>query len=228
METKPPRRRIFLLRIGTIALCAAAVIGYLASGPEISVQALLSKSPNNPIAAAGLLLSLYAFKSITVVFPIIVLEITAGILFPTGIALAVNFVGLLIVATIQYWIGRFSGTQAIDTIAAKYPKLGWLLDQQQERGAFLCFFLRIISCLPGDMVTMYLGATKVPYGQNLLFGSLGMLPGMVLATLVGQSIQDPRSPMFWISLGLMALLSAASVLAYCLYRRSRRKGGGGN
>lgn len=88
---------------------------------------------------------------------------------------------------------------------------------------FLCFFLRVISCLPGDVVTMYLGATKTPFWKNLLAGSLGLLPGMVLATFMGESVQQPQSPMFWICGGLMSTFAALSAGLYYWYRRTMKR-----
>lgn len=97
------------------------------------------------------------------------------------------------------------------------------MDKQQSNSLFLCFFLRVISCLPGDLVTMYFGATGTPFWQNLLGGVLGILPGMVLATLMGSSIQDPSSPIFWISALLAVTLSVLSAALYYVYQR-RAKG----
>ena len=97
------------------------------------------------------------------------------------------------------------------------------MEKQQSHSFFLCFFLRIISCLPGDIVTMYLGATHVPYWKNLLAGGLGILPGLILATLMGANIQDPTSPAFWISAGLSVGLAVLSTVLYYLYLRKQKK-----
>jgi uncharacterized membrane protein YdjX (TVP38/TMEM64 family) len=70
---------------------------------------------------------------------------------------------------------------------------------------------------------MYLGATQTSFWQNLLGGMLGILPGMILATLMGSSIQDPGSPAFWISAILRVTLAALSILLYYAYRRKLSK-----
>ncbi|MGN0313669.1 MAG: TVP38/TMEM64 family protein [Fusicatenibacter sp.] len=199
-------------------LILLAVIIYFLVNPDISVQTVLSYTPENPILAAIVLLLLYAVKSVTVVFPLIVLEITAGHLFPTGIALLVNLAGLTILMTIPYEAGRFSGMDTVNSLIQKYPKLGSILGLQQRNSFFLSFLLRVIGCLPGDIVTMYLGATETPYYQNLIGGVLGLLPRMILATILGSSIQDPASPMFWISAALTVILMAVSVGGYYIYR----------
>lgn len=212
-----------ILRFLLPAVCILVLMVYILASPEVSVQTLLNHTPQNPVAAA-VLLALYALKSATVFFPLILLEIVTGHLFSPGTALLINFVGVIITLTVPYWIGRWAGMNTIQKWVDKYPKFGVILGKQQNNSWFLCFFLRIISCLPGDIVTMYFGATKTPFQRNLFSGLLGVLPGMVLATLMGESIQDTGSPMFWISAGLTVILAAASVLLYYTYcRKLRRK-----
>jgi uncharacterized membrane protein YdjX (TVP38/TMEM64 family) len=208
-----------MLRLFLLAICILILTVCFIASPELSVQTLLDHTPQNPVAAAAAILVLYVLKSVTVFFPLIILEIAVGHLFSHWVAFLINFIGMLIILTVPYWIGRATGMDAIQKQIQKHPKFGEILDKQQDRSFFLCFFLRVISCLPGDIVTMYLGATKTPFWKNLVAGALGVLPGMISATLMGESIQDPQSPMFWLSAGLMILLAALSVLFYYLYRR---------
>lgn len=206
-----------------IVLCILMIAFYFIEGREISVQELLALSPENSIATAVLFLLLYALKSISVVFPLVILEIAVGYLFSNGVALAVNFFGIVLVLTIPYWIGHFAGTDAVQKLVKKYPKFEAVLGKQQKNSLFLCFFLRIIGCLPGDVVSMYLGSTQTPFYKNLVGGVLGLSPCMILATLIGENIQNPQSPMFWISVGLKILLAGVSLLLYYLYRKRIQK-----
>lgn len=214
-----------ILRVILSAIFILVLTVYFIVSPNVSVQTLLNHAPKNPVAAAAVLLALYIFKSATVFFPLIILEIAVGYLFSPWIALLINFIGMLIILTVPYWIGRAAGMDAIQKLLQKYPKFREILDKQQDSSFFLCFFLRVISCLPGDIVTMYLGATKTPFWKNLVAGALGVLPGMILATFMGESIQDPKSPMFWLFGGLTVILAALSVLLYYLYRRRIQKKG---
>lgn len=216
---KKQTNRVSLIKKWIPILCVACLLGILLASPAVSVQTLLDYSPENPVLAAILLLVLYLLKSATLFFPLIILEISAGYLFPHRIALAVNLAGLLIILTVPYLMGRARGINRIQQLIQKYPRFRNILDKQEENSRFLCFFLRIISCLPGDVVTMYFGAVGMPFTQNLGFGLLGLLPGMVLATLMGSSIQDPSSPVFWLSALFMGVLAALSLLFYYLYQR---------
>lgn len=212
-----------ILRFLLLAICILILTVYIIASPEVSVQTLLSHTPQNPVAAAAVLLALYAFKSATAFIPLILLEIVTGHLFSPGTALLINFMGMIITLTVPYWIGKAAGIESIQKLVKKYPRFGSLIGKQQDNAFFLCFFLRIISFLPGDVVTMYLGATRTPFWKNLLAGALGVLPGMILATFMGSSIQEPGSPAFWISTILMLVLAALSVLLYYAYRRKMKK-----
>ncbi len=216
-----------ILRFLLLAVCISVLTVYIIANPEVSVQTLMSYTPPNPVAAAAVLLALYAFKSVTVFIPLILLEIVTGHLFSPGTALLVNFMGIIITLTVPYWIGRFAGMNTTQRLINKYPKFDAILHKQQDNSYFFCFLLRIISCLPRDIVTMYFGATKMPFRKNLIPGILGVLPGMILATLMGENIRNPDSPMFWISAGLTVLFAGGSVLLYYLYnRRLHRKEAG--
>lgn len=204
------------------AFCVFLLIYFIAD-PDLSTKAVQSLTYKNPFAAASIFLLLYALKSATVFFPLIVLEAAVGHLFPSWVALGINFLGMLIILTVPYWIGRTVGMAAIEKLVQKYPRFEKIIIHQQGVSLFLCFFLRILSCFPGDVVTMYLGATKVPYWKNLLFGILGVFPMMILTTLMGNSIQNPRSPSFWISVVLIVVLSLLSILLYYLYRYRLQK-----
>ena len=205
------------------AIFLLLAVGCVIGNQNISVETLLAFTPQDPVKAMIILLLLYALKSVTVFFPVIILEIVVGHLFSPYVALGVNFAGMLIILTIPYLIGKAAGIEAIQKLVQKYPRFGEIIGTQQDNALFLCFFLRIISCLPGDVVTMYLGATRTPFWQNLIAGTLGLLPGMVLATFMGSSIQDPRSPAFWLSAALMVTLAAVSVFLYYLYHRRLQK-----
>ena len=190
---------------------------------DITPEMVLNYTPQNPFLAAGVLLLLHVVKCTTIFFPLIVLQIVAGHLLPAWAAILVNLLGIQICLTLPYWIGHFVGIGTIRKLTDRYPKFQTVLEHQQENSLFLCFFLRITSVLPGDIVTLYFGATHVPFRYNLIGGTLGILPGMTLATLNGSSIRDPSSPMFWVSVTLSFLLSTGSALGYYIYRRHIHK-----
>lgn len=215
-----PRSR---LRKAILALLLSGCAALFAIGPDLTLDAVLARAPQNPQALACLFLLLYAVKGATMFFPLLILQAAVGYLFPLPAALAVNFLGMVIDLAVPYLMGRRAGQKMVDKILARYPKFEVFLQKQQDHAFFLNFLMRVCSCLPGDVVTLYFGATGVPFWQNLLGGSLGVLPGMVLATILGKSLEDPSSPAFWISAGLSVGLAVLSTVLYGVYLRHQKR-----
>lgn len=197
-----------------VAICALLIILPLASGKEITVQAVIDYTPENPSAAALVILLLYALKSMSFVFPIAVLQIATGHLFQTPIALLINFLGRAITLSIPYWAGRFSGSDMVESLTKKYPRLEAICSRQGRNPLFISFLLRTFCFLPGDAVSLYLGATKIPFPYYLSGGILGTTLGVMLSTILGSSITDPASPAFILSASLMASTAIISTLLY--------------
>lgn len=214
MKTQKNKRIITFLKTLPLIICIIFIVLFLASGNEITVQTVLRYTPDSPFAAAITILLLYALKSVSFVFPIAVLQIAVGHLFQTPVALLINFSGRAITLSIPYWIGRFSGSGLINSLQGKYPKIKEILDRQERNPVFTSFLLRTFCFLPGDAVSLYLGAVRIPFPCYLTGGILGTALGVVLATILGSSITEPGSPAFWLSASLMAFIAIISVIFY--------------
>lgn len=224
MKPRKNHKNFTFLKFLPLIACAVFMILFLASGREITVQTVLSYTPKSPLMAAMVILLLYALKSVSFVFPIAVLQIATGHLFWTPAALLINFLGRAITLSIPYWVGRFSGSDMMDSLQKKYPKLKEICSKQEQKPIFISFLLRTFCFLPGDAVSLYLGAAKIPFRYYLTGGILGTTLGVVLSTLLGSSITEPGSPAFWLSAVLMALTAAVSFSFYLYDTRKKRNG----
>lgn len=219
---KPQKnKRISILKSLPLIICMILIVLFLVSGNDITVQAVLSYTPESPFAAAMVILLLYALKSVSFVFPVAVLQIAAGHLFDTPAALLLNFLGRAVTLSIPYWIGRFSGSDLISNLQGKYPRLKEFCGRQGQNPVFISFLLRTFCFLPGDAVSLYLGAIRIPFSYYLTGGVLGTTLGVVLATILGASITEPGSPAFWLSASLMIFMAVISSIFYL--RSSRKK-----
>lgn len=213
----------FILKILPFAVIGALIAAIAASGKEMSVETVLAYMPNNLLLAAGVLMIMYALKSLSLIFPILVLHVAAGMIFPVWTAMILNIVGTGIAYTIPYVIGRVSGASAADKLMEKYPKARDFIGIQKNSGWFLSFILRAVSCLPADIVSMYLGSIKTPYMTYITAGVLGTLPGLIPATVAGMSLMNPKSTVFIISVAATVITSLGSVLIYWMIKRRSAK-----
>ena len=208
-----------ILKAVTWVLYATLILLAVYYGRNITLDTLLSFSPQNKFLAALFLLGLFALKSISVFFPIIVLQIASGFLFPAPIALLVNLIGTAIGFALPYALGRFLGSETAAKKINKNEKIRRIIQKQRKHEFFLSFFLRVISCLPSDLVSMYLGVLRFKFPHYLLSSMLGALPGIIPATFMGQSIRDPLSPQFIGAVAITLICSAISIIYYYFYCR---------
>ena len=178
---------------------------------DLSVEKILRYTPKEPLKAALLMLVFYAVKSVSFVFPIAVLQLAVGHLFSTGTALLVNFLGRAVTLALPYWMGRFSGSSMVENLTSKYPKLKTVVDYQNGNPLYISFFMRTLNFLPGDAVSLFLGAVKIPFEVYMLGGMLGTF---ILATIFGANIKNPGSPAFWLSAVLLVMISVFSILIH--------------
>ena len=182
------------------------------SSEPLSVNTILRYTPENAMLAAGIVLLLFALKSLTVVFPLSILYLASGIIFQPVIAVLISTVGLAITITIPYWIGKYSGKQIVQEICQKYPKAGMIAQYQRTNTFFACFITRIVGFLPGDIVSIYFGACDTAYLIYLAAGVSGSLLSIITTILLGEKISTPFSVEFMIVLLCRILVSVGAVV----------------
>ena len=203
-----------------VILLLAVLLLYFHNAYGITAEQILSWQPENLILAAAVLLIGYAVKSMLVFIPIMLLQILAGHIYSRETAIFINLLGLIVIIAVPYWIGKKLGTVKMEALLAKYPKIKDVLKVQEDNEMALCFMLRACAVPPADVVTMYLGATGMPFTTNVIGGVLGCFPSMVLTTFLGANIRDPESPAFWKALALNVFWVILSGLSFWLFRKA--------
>lgn len=194
----------------------------LSQRDKLTVENIVNFSPKNLFLAALVLLALYAVKGISMLINGYILYIAAGIMFSTPLALAINFVGSLIMISIPYLMGRKGGAATVEKLSAKYKKLETLRDKPKQNEYLSSFFLRILGVLPCEIVSMFLGACELHYGKYLMGSMAGLLPSIVATTIMGQYASTPGSPQFVIAATIWVIgVVTGVVLSYADKKKKR-------
>lgn len=206
-----------LLMIGIMAVLYITVFRHM------TPEQILEYTPAEPIAAAVVILLMYALKSMSYFFPMMLIAAAAGAIFPVYIAIPLNLFGLVIMATVPYLLGKYIESEAVDRLALKYKKIEMIKEYSRDRQLSGAFFLRIISCLPYDIVSLAMGSLRFDYKKFLLGSFLGTAPGFILTTIMGSAITEPLSPEFLICAGAEVFIAIVSALAYKLHKSRAAK-----
>lgn len=221
MEKKNASKTIRIILFSL--LFAIILFLYIRYRDQITVEQIVNYTPSEPLAAAFIMLVLFAVKSFCIFIYCGILYAASGLMFPLPIAIAVNIVGTFIMTSIPYAIGRRAGGAHVEKLFHKYPKLEIVRELKDKDGLFASFFVRIIGLLPSDPVSMVFGAGRVPFWKYTLGTLLGILPMIIVFSVMGTNINDPTSPAFITSACIMLGLTILSMAFYLLRKHIQKK-----
>lgn len=221
---KNPRKGLGRVCLG--CLWAGLVLFCFRNRNALTPEMLAAYSPSDPVLASALLLGLFGVKSLSVVIYSGLLYAASGILFPLPWAVAVNLCGTVIMVSLPYWIGRKTGGQKAEEIVKKYPRAAELRRLRSESDVLFAFLVRVIGRLPSDVVSLYMGAIKMPYLRYLLGSVLGLLPHTVTFPLISAGLLREDAPGFaWaIAAEVLYVAVAAGACALCQKNKKPHQG----
>lgn len=182
---------------------------------QISVEDILSHTPESLPLAALTLLGIYCIKSFIMVIPVAILYISAGLLFPTGWAIVISYACLIVELSVGYLIGYQINTDKINKLINKNKKVRHFFSLQNANSGLTCFFARLFP-LPLDIISLYFGASKVKYLTYLGLSLLGLSPKMIPYVIAGGAITTPLSPEFIIPFSISI---AITIIIFFVYRK---------
>jgi len=206
-----------------LVMIAIFAVMYFTTFRNVTAEQLLAYTPENIWLAAIVIIAMFSLKSLTVFFPMIVIVTACGMAAPNiWVALAINTLGIFCMMNIPYLIGKFAERRYVEKLIMKHKKMGEIIEMNMTNEVFFMFFLRIINCLPYDIVSMFAGSVGTKWKNYILGSMLGTLPGMVCCTVMGYFIDDHLSAGFIISVVVNVLISVVCGLAYIIIKRKSR------
>lgn len=204
-----------LLPLLVMLLIAGGAVVFILTRGSIGVQELLAWSPENKWLAALAALAAYALKSQTVVVPYALIATAVGLIFDLPAALAVNTLGSVVCISLPYLTGRGSDGVLVDALLARQPRMRAFYEANRRHLFLVSLVLRVAN-LSNDILGLVFGSLKMKYWEYLLSSLVGILPAMVLYTVLGNDL-DPFSAPVLICFGV----DVASIAAAFLLLRAR-------
>ncbi len=115
----PKKKWLQLLRLLPLCLMLFLLCWLLFSSADFSTDAIVAVLPKNTVGAIAVMMALFVLKSLAVTFPIAVIWVVSGLMFPLPLALSVSLAGTVLGLTLPFWIGRFSGFGLMDRLTKK-------------------------------------------------------------------------------------------------------------
>ena len=192
---------------------------------DFSVEDVLSFTPESLFAAAFIMLGLFALKSLSIFIYSGILFTVNGIIFPLALAILMDALGIAVMSSIPYFLGRRLGGRAAEAIKEKYPNFREFDQFGHDNEFVFVAILRLIHFLPSDILSVYLGANRFTYLSYLASSVLFIMPSALMYSISGTSVTEPGSPMFIVSVvGQIVIILFSFVAAAWLKRKKDRSG----
>lgn len=200
-------------KLVTAVLLVLAVLFFAFYPYEMTAAELLEYSPPVPLLAALIVVAFYCIKTIALLIPVAVLHIITGMLFAPGHAVLVAFAGVCLEMSLGYLIGKRMGHEKAQQMMSSDSRAAKFLLFNKKRSGATCFLARVLP-VPLDIVSLFFGATMMPFGKYMLLSMLGTSLFLVPAVFSGASITNPLSVDFLLPFGVTILFTLAAIFIY--------------
>lgn len=208
------------LRIAVAAVIFVAVVMNYEKLVNLDLRALVS-SIGVIWYAYFAVIGVYALKSIVFVVPAMMIYVSVGISFDTGIALILNLIGLAVEVTITYFLGRFLGGEYVSKLLEKNKGGRKLLNMKTKTKNSFLFVARVVPAFPIDFTSLFLGSSNYGFVSYFLISILGIYPRVLLFTLIGDSIYKYIPKELIIKLIIIGI--PVGVAAFLIYRAVKKR-----
>lgn len=189
MNPKLKSTLLALLR-ATVAMIifVVAVINY-EKLKNIDVRALVEAS-STLVAAIATIWGVYLVKSVLFIIPASLIYISTGMAFDVLPACLVSLVGIVIEVTVTYFLGLFLGGDYVNKLLAKSKGGQKILDMKFNDNFPAFLVIRALPVFPIDFVSLFWGASKAKFSRYFFASVIGIMPRVILFTILGDGIYD--------------------------------------
>ncbi|WP_338664348.1 VTT domain-containing protein [Pararoseomonas sp. SCSIO 73927] len=188
--------------------------------PEAMRGALTDRGHWGPALSVGLFL-LLGF----VAFPVNVLILGTAAAFGTWPGLAYAAIGALVSAAATYGLGRKLGPDLLRRVLG--PRINRVSQAVNRNGILAVTTIRMLPVAPFTLVNLVAGAMKIRFPDYMIGTALGLLPGIALLSLVGESLsrilENPTPRNIGILTGVLVAWALVTWGLQKLFRRLRHE-----
>ncbi len=139
-----------------------------------------------------------------------VIAIAGGMAFGLYLGTLYTIIGAMLGATVAFYLSRLLGRGAVEKlIKGKVIKIE---DGIEKGGFLLILIMRLIPIIPFNVISFGAGLTRIKYFDYMLATMIGIIPGVLVFTNLGDKALKVRSPEFLLAVGILTLMVIVSIL----------------
>lgn len=183
------RLRFFLAAVALLVVVSGIAVAWWAFGslgivtPD-KIGQWLETTRGHPWAPA-VVVGAFLIAGV-VVFPIHGVILATATVFGGLTGFAYSAVGVFFSGWIPYFIGAWLGKDAVTRNFG--PRIQPVLRVAKERGVLVVVGFRIVPAAPGTLTNLALGASGIRFADFIIGTLIGMMPGLIVVSLMGDRI----------------------------------------
>ena len=154
-------------------------------------------------------------------FPRWIITIAAVMAFGAWRGFALGTAGMMIAAIATFLPGRIVGRERVQRFTG--PRLRRIAQFLHRRGLLAVMMVRVVPVAPFPVVNLAMGALRVPLRHFVLGTLVGIMPGMLAATVLSDqlaaALEEPSSINAWYVAGAVLIIGGLAYFAQRVMRR---------
>ena len=201
-------QRALVLRAAALAVVAATVIALALTGSVPSTGRL--REFGDSLGPAAPFVWPFVFAAINLLVPWPITAGATGLLFGTALGTPLALAGVLVQATVQFWLARrVAGENLRKRVAEKAPGVSAALERN---GLLAAFYSRIVPGAPWGFVNYAAGLSGMRLRELLLATLLGGTPKVFAYVALGGSFGDLGRPEAIVAIVLLVVLALGGMV----------------
>lgn len=166
--------------------------------------------PNKGLVIIAILL-IYLAKAF-IPIPISAVCVIAGMVFETPYAVAINFGGFIILATLKFLWGRHLGGGFVHKFLYGYESVRKILESDSRAKDVLLVGFRLVPSFPINTISQLYGAMEYDYYKYILLSVIGFMPKIISYSMMGRHVYNPFSLAFMLPLVIIFAISGLAMI----------------
>lgn len=217
--------------LGAVLRAAAAMLIFVLAVTNydrlknIDVRALVAAS-SGVLAAVFAVWGVYLVKSVLFIIPAGLIYIAVGMAFSPVQAILINLIGIVIEVSATYLLGMLLGGEYVNALLMKNKGGRKILEKGLNNRFSVLFGIRALPVFPIDFVSLFWGASRCGFIRYFFASALGIMPRVILFTVLGDGIYDyiPIHLIVKIAVCAIPAGTAAYLVRYFVKLRKEEKG----
>ena len=208
-------------KILVVAVILTVVILNYDTLTHLDVRMIVENASSIYVSIAAVI-GIFFLKSLLFVIPASLIYLSVGTAFSPLTAIIISFFGIAVEVTATYFLGKFLGGEAVEKLLSK-SKAGQKLLEKDVSNKFSVLFVMRFSGLPIDFTSLFLGASGCKYPVYLVSSLAGIMPRVIVLTVLGDSIYKyiPRDFLIKVIIVALPIAAAVFVIKYIIDRKKK-------